>query len=530
MSHKLAVPAYDTSPNLTVETRPKQVKEWIEKLPLANGVEAGEELRAELMLTNRTKCAPDTRLKIAELYRTAIHELEGVIEARFFGGSLPLPEKNRKAAQLLRDCYSELAVAYKLALLEFESKLISFGNDKYLPQIIARAIESLNRILIVCYQTYAPTPAGVWSEIHELYRHALQQQLQDVAIADGEPSVTINLAYKQALLLSLADPYRLMPGESLKTLAYIGKFGQFAQLSPLSDNIGKLGFFIIRLDQDKPPQSLAYNHAVVDARTDIVLNTLEIAKLLHQQIHHLESGQSAAQLGLPEAAPISPEYIDLLRRLLKFWGTSPKRHFNRTPGREPVYLCTGIRGVHSMLNGSRQPETQEETAIGDITLQLNTSQIDQTSQNTFQITRWAVVNESAGGLGLAKVSDEAGNIRVGDIIGVRQPKTEIWSIGVIRWLQGEKRTEIRMGAQMLAPHASAVSLRPTLGSGNETFNQALLLPELPLLKQPATLLTPRGLFQNMREFELQDSNGNSHLIRATRLIEQTAAYELFTFQ
>ncbi len=530
MSTKLAIPAYDTSPNLTVETRPKQVKEWLDKLPMANGTEVGEQLRVELAMTNRTKCAPDTRLKIAELYRHSIHELEGVIETRFFGGALPLPEKSRQAAQLLRDCFNELAVAYKLSLLEFESKLISFGNDKYLPQIIARAIEALNRILIVCYQTYAPTPAGVWSEIHELYRLALQKQLQDEVIDDNGQATSVNLAYKQALLLALADPYRLMHGESLKTLAYIGKFGQFAQLSPYRENIGKLGYFLIRLDHDKAPQSLAYHHAVIDARTDIVLNTLEIAKLLHHQILHLESGQSAAQLGLPEAAPGSPEYIDLLRRLLKFWGTAPKRHYNRTPGRDPIYLCTGIRGLHSMLTGSNQPDTTEETAIGEVTLQLNTSQIDQTSQNTFHITRWAVVNESAGGLGLTKVSDEAGNIRVGDIIGVKQPKTDGWSIGVIRWLQGTKRSEIRMGAQMLAPHADAVSLRPTVGSGNEPFTQALLLPEIPLLKQPATLLAPKGLFLNMREFQLLDGKGQVRLIRSTRLLEQTATYELFMFQ
>lgn len=530
MPPKLTVPAYDATPNLTVETRPKQVAEWLAGLPMASPMDAGEQLRHELAATNRHKLAPDTRLKISDQYRAAVLELESVIEVQYFGGSLPLPEKSRLAAQLAREVFSELAIAYKQTLLELEAKFISFGSDKLLPTIIARAIDALNRLLIICYQTYAPTPAGVWTEIHELYRYALQKQLQDETVSDGEKQLSINLVYKQALLLSLADPYRLMHGEASKTMAYIARFGQYAQLAPHSESVGKLGFFLIRLDSDKAPQSLAYTPAVIDARNDIVLNTLEIAKLLHHQIHHLESGQAPAQLGLPEANPRETTYIDLLKRLLKYWGTSPKRHYNRSPGRDPVYLCTGIRGLHTVLTGARQPSSEDDSHSSDITLQLNTSPIDRTNQNTFQITRWAVVNESAGGLGLAKVSDEAAQIRVGDIIGVKPPKSDQWNIGVIRWLQGEKQSEIRLGAQMIAPGAAAVSLRPTIGNGSDTFTQALLLPEIPLLKQAGSLLVPHGLFQNLREFELRDTAGQTRHVRATRLLDQTGSYDLFLFQ
>ena len=108
---------------------------------------------------------------------------------------------------------------------------------------------------MICYETYAPTPAGIWSEMHQLYRYAVQLNVQDEALADVNSTSSINLTYKQSLLLALADPYRLMHGEAAKVMDYLARFGDQAHLMPLAQTTGSAGFFLVRLDTDKPPKA-----------------------------------------------------------------------------------------------------------------------------------------------------------------------------------------------------------------------------------------------------------------------------------
>ena len=531
MPLKLAVPIIGQSANVTVETRPKQVQEWLALLPLSNAIEAARSIRDGLATINRQKIAGDQRLKLLELYRAAIDNLFPSIEMLFSGVPLPLPEKNRQAANLARDLLVELAYGYKIILLEHVNKRITFGSNKSVPLIMERAISALGKILITCYQTYAPTPAGIWSEIHQLFRYAAQQNIQDVPVQEESEDQTrnINLVYKQALLLALADPYRLMPGEVSKTADYLDKFGNQAHLLPLSETPSTTGLFLVRLDSDKPPRAMAQNVTVTDARTDIFLNALSLARLLHQQVTQLEAGESWKALKLPEDSS-NPAYKDLMRRLIRHWGITPKRHFNRVKQETTLEICSGIRALHYFLNGNNVSELKDnlESKESDITVQLSSSLIDQSSQQTFNSTHWTVINESAGGLALSKVSNDTVQISVGEIIGLKPDKNASWNIGVVRWVQSDNPQHLELGVQMLAPNATPATIIPTIRGEHEIAQQALLLPELPIIKQPVSLLAPRGCYSDMREFELR-LNGDTKIIRATSLIEQTCCYEIFQF-
>jgi hypothetical protein len=525
MPLKLAVPPLEQAPHIAVETRPKQVQEWLDSVPLANTIEASQLVRDGLAATNRSKIADDQRLRILELYRETIARLLPSIEELYFGTSLPLPERNRHAATLARDMLNELAYGYKIILLSLLNKRISFGSGKQVPIVVERAIAALSQILMVCYKTYAPTPAGVWSELHQLFGYAARENCQDELIEDSEiPSCSINLVYKQALLLALADPYRLMQGEVSKTADYLLRFGNHAQLLPLAQETGASGFFLVRLDSDKPPQAMAQSTTVMDARTDILLNTLGLARLLHHHITSLEAGEPYGKLNLPDK---HPKYLDLLRRLFRHWGIAPKRHFSRVQNQSAVEICTGLCATHHFLSGNNVPTSgSDETEETEITLQYSASPIDRTSQQTFRSTRWALVNESAGGLALSKDSGDTVHLRVGEVIGIKPEKAESWTVGTVRWVRSDNPQHMEVGVQMLAPTARPVTIKPTIASSMEAEHAALWLPELPIIKQPATLLVPHGLYQKSREFYLR-MEGEVETVRAGKLVEQTVSYDLF---
>lgn len=524
MTIRLSVPAPEQ--NLTVETSPKQVAEWLTALPLTNLNEASRSILDALSALNRTKVAEDTRYKLLELYRATISDLMPALEEQFSGQSLPLPDKCRTIASQARQLQTELAYGYKIILLDHSNRRLSFGSNKQLPLAVERAIACLGRMLVVCYQTYAPTPAGVWAEMHTLFMHAVEQGIQDEPLSDMGQQSSINLAYKQSLLLALLDPYRLMQGEVNRVLDYLASFGGHAHLQPLAQTSSPSGYFLVRLDSDKPPRALAHDSTVTDARTDILLNTIELARLLHQQIHGLESGVDAKALVLPPA-PRDFSYPSLLKRMLKHWGVAPKRLFNRIQNDAKMDICAGIRAIHHFL-GNRDSEAPGKSPETAITLELSDSPLDKTSHQTYVSRNWLIINESAGGLALEKDPKTDARIRVGEIIGLRPDGSQAWNIGVVRWLSSEDPSHLQLGAQMLAPTATPVMIRPVIASAATAFQAALLLPEIPALKQPVTLAVQRGGFSPQREFML-DNNGMLRNIRATKLLEQTATFDLFEF-
>ncbi len=528
MPLKLAVPAADRSANLTVETRPKQVKEWLDMLPMGHPFEASRTARDGLATLNRQKVAPDQRLKLLELYQATIHNLVPAVEELYSGVPLPLPEKSRQAANLARDLQVELAYGYKIVLLELVGKRLSFGANKLLPQAVEGALSALGNILVVCYQTYAPTPAGIWSEMHQLYRFAAQQDIHD-EVLEGSASTRIGHTYKQALLLALADPYRLMQGEVGKTLEYLERFGNQAQLLPMAAATSSAGLFLVRLDSDKPPRPLPQDSAATDARTDLLFNTVDLARLLHQQLTRLEAGEPHKTLDLPESAK-GPNYPGLMRRLIRHWGIAPKRHFNRIRNDATVDICVGIRAIHYFLSGKApfQPPETVAQGEGDITVATAGPAPNSTASQTFDSTRWEILNESAGGLAVRKVSDDPVQIRVGEVVGLNAGHGDAWNVGAVRWVQSDNPEHLEVGIQMLAPSAVAATAKPTIASAAELTQPALLLPEMPVLKQPAALLVPRGTYHNLREYHL-GQDGNMKAVRAIKLLEQTASYEMFQF-
>jgi hypothetical protein len=198
-------------------------------------------------------------------------------------------------------------------------------------------------------------------------------------------------------------------------------------------------------------------------------------------------------------------------------------------------ICAGIRAIHYFLSGENAPgaenrpdDAEMQSQETEITLELADSPLDKSSHQTYASKNWLIINESAGGLALAKDPKTDAHMRVGEIIGLRPESSEAWNIGVVRWVSSENPDHLQLGAQMLAPTATPVLVRPVIASVGTLFQPALVLPEIPALKQPSTLLALRGSYQPQREFMLEGL-GRPQNVRATKLLEQTATFDLFEF-
>lgn len=523
MSLNLSVPAFDENPAIPAEAGTKQIQELIANLPSDVPWEAAGVLVGQLSALNRQPVSSDARLKAMELYRPAVAEITQGLSRHYCNQPLPLSDTAIKAARAAKELHGELAYGYKHAILAEENKLFSLGGEKQTALLVQRAMEALGNMLLAVYQGYSGAPAGVWAEMHQLYLYSLRQSLQDIEVDTGHSSSTINLGYKRALLLALADPHNLDSTDIGRVVDYLKRFAGHTQLRPFGKTESPVGIYLVRLNQDKPPVPLTKRSGSINIRTDILLITVNLARLLHQQITMLQANEPPTNLDLPEGAR-DPRYQDLLAHLLKQWGKPPSRLFNRVESKGVVAMCAGLPAIHHFLSGKAGEATPEVEEPEEISLDLADSPID-SGGSTFRQARWMMVNESAGGMALTKLAEAQVELRVGELLGLRTNSSRQWSLAALRWALGSDHTPLGIGAQLLAPSAQPVMVRP---AQQQFAGKALLLPDMPALNQPATLITAPGTYSPAREL-LLDEQGKETRLLATRLVERTASFERFQF-
>jgi len=526
MSLRLNVPATESKPAIPAETRPKHIQELIATLPLNNPRASARLLLDELESLNRQVFSVDVRLTALELYRPAILTVVHGLARQYCNQPLPLQETARAQAELAQQLFSELAIGYKRAILTEEDRLFSIGDNNQLALLLQRAIDTLGRLLRVYHLTYSQPPAGIWSELHLLYLHALQGSLQSLPVSEAHEESSINLVYKHALLLAMAAPAHLHALDIERVIDYLDRFANLAQLHPLGSPDKTAGIFLVRLKSDAPPTPLAKNTLEADTRTDILLITIELARQVHQHLNQLQAEVRPVIHDLPEEALIDQRYRDTLQHLLKQWGNPPKRTFQRAEKNNTIDMCAGIPAIHYFLRLETSRKLKQPTADKPpITVSFANSPIDNANSGIFRSAHWVMVNESPGGLALAKPPTSQDTLRIGELLALKPDPAAPWGLAIVRWANNSENGSLQIGAQMIAPSAQPAKVHADDLLQSEL---ALLLPELTTLKQPATLIAARGLYKPARTLQLEEG-GRIIDILLTRMVERTNNFERFQF-
>jgi hypothetical protein len=517
----------EDKPFIPAETRPRIVESLLAALPVSHPVAAAQALLEPLSLLNRQAVRPDVRLKLLEIYRPVVLEVTQSLAAQCSGHALPLPENAVAAAATARVLLTEFAYGYKLAILDHISRVFAIGGNKTLSILTQRAIHTLDQLLQVSYYTYTSAPEGIWSEIHRLYLHGAQHGTHDAEVMDLGVKSSINLTYTNALLLALSSPQRLVSADVESVRDYLARFGHLAQLQPLGKPENPSGIFLVQLKSDQPAIPLAKHKGTADMRTDILLITVELARQISNHLTGLQENEAPGKLGLPETAR-QQRYQDLLAHLLKHWALAPKRISTRLSKNESINLCAGLEPAHYFFNGETPfAKIDEENNESEISLNFTNSPDNTDNSRRYDTSRWLVVNESAGGMAISKFPGVSLTLRVGELLGLRRDRDSQLSLGVVRRATSGDSGDLEIGAQMLAPCAKAVAVRPENGGD---FTRALLLPALLPLKQPATLITGCGIYQPARVLEVTiDADAAPVRVLATKLIERTNSFERFQF-
>jgi hypothetical protein len=554
MNHlALSVPQQKLAVVSPTEIRPKQARAWLVSLPAGNAIGMARQLYQALYAVNRVTLTAQNRLELMALYHEPVAAAGAALQVHLSRLMLPLPPKKAQLADFLRQLEVEMAYGYKLALQQL-SKTRNPWTKPGLALSVAQAIYYLGRVLLRSYQVYRPCPAGVWKEIHALFDYANKCGRQDDAIEGS--AATIAHRYKQALLLGLANPYQLPQSECNQVYAFLAVWAGEATITDALDIGDTSAQFLIDLTVDAPPLPFPKDVKLAAAAHWRALDVSGLATTVDNLMRRLQKGEPTRQLVLGGEC-IGLACQDMLKRLTRFWGLSARRQYSRTRRDGRLSLCTGIGAIHFFAGGQKpfaEPRGPGSRAVSstlgseaepaymelDAALTEATAAVDDIGspvpaavQEVFRVDCWRVRDEGAGGLSLRREGLLGTSARVGDVLGLEDPLTGVWRIGVARWLRSSGPQSVEMGVEMLSPHAEAVAVKPASSdpkAQRETrFTQALLLPAIAALRKPATLLVPRGTFQPGQDLCLVSEHREPQRVRPLTLVERTGSFEHLVF-
>jgi hypothetical protein len=538
---KLSLPAARVSA-WVVETRPDATRKWLAMLPLADSGQAAQQLYQALYTLNRMALDAGERLALMELYVAPVAVAATGLRSQFLHFAVPLKPRQKQLADFLLELQREMAYGYLHVIQGFAGERRPWEKGEF---VVAaeRAIRYLGETLLRAYHVYMPVPAGTWREIHGLYRYAEAYDCAATPLGDAgrEASDTIARRYLQVLMLGLCGPYQLPQNECLQVDAFLERWAHKAELTSYLAGINPVGHFLVDLDTDHPATPFPRDVPLRDAPALRAVNAIELARAAHGFIGRLQKGEAPRALGLGFDCA-GQACIDTLKRMLRFWGLAGRRHFSRRRLQQPLSLCVGLPAIHFFVSGQQPflpPQPPAATAPDKAAQAPDQASLDaearqpgveqSNSGEFFRIdNRWVLRDESAGGLALARHADIGLPIRVGDLIGIHNPAADQWRIGAVRWVKSPDTQRVEMGVEMLAPQARPLAVRQG-GDDKAGFSQALMLPPIEALRQPPTLLVPRGACYPNQEFELAEGALPPRRVRVLNILERTNAFAQVVF-
>lgn len=520
-----------------VETTPEDTRKWLAELPLADGAQTAKLLYQALFTLNRMPLDVADRLTIMEFYREPVTVATAALQTHFTHVALPLRPRQKQLADFLLQLHMEMAYGYKHVVESGQHQRKPWEDEDFC-LALERSVRYLGEVLLRAYQVYMPIPTGVWQEIHSLYRYAEQHACEQQALADDD--VTIASSYLQVLMLGLCGPYQLPQNECHQVNAFLARWTRKVGISPRIESIDPVGHFLLDLDADHPAVPFPHDVPLRDAAGLRAVNALELARTAYDFINRLRKGEPPRALDLGFDC-VGGSCIDTLKRMLRFWGMAGRRHFSRHRLRRPLSLCVGVNAIHFFIDGQRPftppdksvviPEREAVAPDGAmLEAEARTESVESlASSEIFRVdSRWLVHNESAGGLSLARTGDIGLHLRVGDALGIHNPDTNQWRIGVVRWVKSPDTQRVEVGVEMLAPSAQALAVRAP-GSGQASYSQALLLPPIEALHQPATLVVPSGTFRAGQELEIAEAELPVRRVCILNIVERTTSFSQIVF-
>jgi hypothetical protein len=568
---KLKIPRQDFSGLPLFQPNTEAATGWVQSLPVTNTNSLVQLLGQALSDLNRTKLAPNVRYNVMEILRPNLEVALTNLSRRYLNQPLIMPEDPRRMAELSDRLLTMASTGYTIVAIEAIQQRDSIRETnpaRLTCEAIHRALLFAGRKVMQNYQLHRPMEVHGWQTLHQLYALAENQRLVDLPVP--EPlwgANTIKATYLQAMMIGCCKPNQLRQSDLAALYRGLQQWSERVQLD--SRGTGN-DLFLIDLDSDQPPlySALYRNEPGPLCR---YINTTALTD--HLTALKEATGGDAVNFDNGGSMPVT-----LLDHLITSLGTMSLRNFKRNAADNPLWICVGLSSTHYHVAGERLFEQliygedglpaksarSAENPFIDARSKVDVWQIanpgdyisevkfdpdmpidvDSTTkarllleadtelpvEERYPVFKVQLADASPGGYCLEWTDELPGDIRSGDIVGLKEADHKEWVIAVIRWVSRLDNAKTLVGLELLSPRAIAYGARIQLKGGDRTPPmRVLLLPEIKLVGQPQTLITPRTGFKERQKVTLGNSV-EARGIQLVRHIASTASFSQFEFR
>lgn len=499
-------------------------KLWIAQLQLTDIRAAHQTLASEISALNRLTLPPAERLRVMELLQDTVLFVQAEYMKRMFGKPLPLSEPELAAFKSVIALWAELVTGYRHCLEQAKQL------TQQRPLITQRCLRFSGAQAIDYLRMRYEFPVELWQQLHGLYAFAEAEGLAGIPVAEssaagGASTSSCRAVYVESLLACQANPFELTPKQLELTQRWLKEWSAAVAVTAAprqgDEKVPVLAVFL------KGSTGLQTLPQVTISDATRYLDLSEISKAVRVKKILLQQGQTPEQLGLGRDCE-QPGCGQLLAQLHKLWCEGmPARSFERRASVNQARVCYGLSGIWPTLAGKTftQPY-QKKKALGGPGYgpggTRNTPQVQVTED-------WAVKDESV--LGMRMERDAAGErLQINQLVGVRLADANWHQAAVVRWVVVTRGGTVQVGLRALPGTPQPVAACPggTDAPSGEPFVEALLLPEVPSLSLPGSLILPKGWYAPKKPLELIQGE-TSLTVKLELLVERGVDYERASF-
>ncbi len=583
---RLSIPRQDLAEFTPFPLTIEGARSWADSLPVVNTMAAAQLLARALGDSNRSRISPETRFDILESLRANLEIALTSLGKRYLKQPLVMPEEPGRMAALAEELLVAAGTAYTIVALETirsPDGIVQIHPARLACQAIQRAMHYAGLKVLQSLQLYQPLPPQSWRTLHQLYALAQNQQLQDLPVQrEGAPASSIKSTYLQALILSCCKPNQLRQSDLSSIYSALA---QWSDLIALEESGDSSALYTVDLASDQPPM---YSSLWADSAEQqrLRIDTEPLVKQLRQLKQQEAAGnrERPGSLEVAERNNGSGDYSTLaphlLDHLIHSLGSMSLRNFKRTPSRSMLRVCIGLSSTHYHVAGRTDFEslTQDAARAGsakrsgafpspdkaDVWSDAstgrdyvgnewlpgqaqteNSEQRDRLDQRTreelleevevqlpldqrYPTYKVQLTNASPGGYCLEWREDLPGEVRTGDIFGIREEHATEWMIAVVRWLSRLESSHSLIGLELVSPRAVAFGAQVQHNNSAGAAMRVLLLPDIKLVGQAPTLITPRTGFREGQRISLLNRQEKKR-VQLLRKLSATASYSQFEF-
>lgn len=514
--------------------------QWLGQLQLTNLHQAHGVLRAQLHEFNRYPMPGLERLHTLELLRETVSSIQADYAKKLVAKRLPLNDNEHSIFAAIIELWQGMISGYQRCLHDYLAGDAQLATYRAL--LCQRCLLYSGLKISEHQRSGYEFDGRLYHQLHALYLFSEEQGLQLAEVKDELGGSTLNTScratYVKTLLACHASQAELTRHQLqiLDGWLTLWSSGVTVERQYVSSTDGAPPL-VVDLDSSLGLQALCLASPSVHVR---YLAMTPLSKLLRVKTILLQQGQSPQQLELG-AGCSSTDCVTLLNALHQCWCEEPiDRKAERRSAGQYAQMCYGMDGCFAYIANKPFKQPGKSTALDTLSRKqiqafghvlADTEQRHDLSGLGFVRETWQIQNESIFGARLLREGNVGARIGLNQLVALRPDDADIFMLGTVRWASVTQSGQLQAGVRYLPGVPQAIAMKAT-GINLTVSNQyvaALLLPAVPALKSPASLIIPRDWFKPERVIEIVQTDKEKLQTKMGISVEKGLDYERVSF-